>query len=111
MLKTGEAMKLEMPVTAYAVAHKAGGWMINAFSAFSLNVRHRTANIVGVMHFFLVYFGNNIRPWKRGTMWVCLGLNLALVLPLAEHGSLIAFIALFGVWSSSNYLHNTRWAK
>jgi hypothetical protein len=111
MLKTGEVMKLEMPVTAYAVAHKAGGRMINAFNAFGLNVRHRVSNILYVVRFHLVYLGGNFRPWKRGAMWVCLVGNLALVLPLAEHGSLVAFVALFGVWSSSNYLHSTRWAK
>jgi hypothetical protein len=111
MLKTGEAMKLEMPVTAYAVAHKAGGRMINAFNAFGLNVRHRVSNILCVVRFHLVYFGGDIRPWKRGAMWVGLALNLALVFPLANLGSLVTFIALFGVWSSSNYLHTTRRAK
>ena len=88
--------------------------MINAFNAFGLNVRHCVSNILCVVRFHLVYFGGNLRPWKRGAMWVCLGLNLALVFPLANLanlGSLVTFVALFGVWSSSNYLHSTRWAK
>lgn len=85
MLKTGEVMKLKTPVTAHAVARKAERRMITAISAFGLNVR----------------------PWKRGAMWVCLVLNLTFAFALAHHGSLIAFIAVFGVWSSSDYLHRT----
>jgi hypothetical protein len=86
-------MRRRIRVTAHAVAHKAAQRVINA-------LRQAWGGFGA--------FGANVRPWKRVAMWVCLGLNLALVFPLAEHGSLIAFIALFGVWSSTNYLHNTR---
>jgi hypothetical protein len=107
MLKTGEVMKLETPVTAYAVVRKAERRMITAISAFGLNVRHHAVNAMDVLRFSFLYFGLNIRPWKRGAMWVCLVLNLTLAFALAHHGSLIAFIAVFGVWSSSDYLHRT----
>lgn len=107
MLKTGEVMKLKTPVTAYAVARKAERRMITAISAFGLNVRHHAVNALDVLRFSFLYFGLNVRPWKRGAMWVCLVLNLTLAFALANVGSLIAFIAVFGVWSSSDYLHRT----
>jgi hypothetical protein len=107
MLKTGKVMKLKTPVTAHAVARKAERRMITAISASGLNVRHHAVNALDVLRFSFLYFGLNVRPWKRGVTWVCLGLNLTLAFALANIGSLIAFVALFGVWSATNYLHGT----
>lgn len=90
-------------VIAHAVARKPGHRMINAAVALGLNVRHGA----DLTRYAFVYFGSNVQPWKRAAMWVCSVLNLVLAFALAHTGNLVCFVALFGCWTSLNYLDRT----